>query len=78
MNMELMRLVFPVEMARVERGLCAWCRCKLADVQWRDALSLREAGISGLCQGCQDKVFGTGEEPKEPGDCWDEDVEVAF
>ncbi len=29
---------------------------------FRDALSHREYAISGLCQGCQDEIFGTEEE----------------
>jgi len=29
---------------------------------FRDALSHKEYGISGLCQGCQDGIFGVGEE----------------
>jgi hypothetical protein len=29
--------------------------------KFRDALSQREYTISGLCQNCQDEVFGTGE-----------------
>ena len=28
---------------------------------FRDQLSLTEYGISGFCQKCQDRVFGTGE-----------------
>ena len=32
--------------------------------EFRDALSAKEYRISGLCQGCQDKFFGTGEEEK--------------
>ena len=28
---------------------------------FRDALSKREYSISGLCQNCQDEIFGTGE-----------------
>ena len=35
---------------------CVCCRGR-ADT-FRDALSQKEFGISGLCQGCQDKVFG--------------------
>jgi hypothetical protein len=32
-------------------------------LRWfRDEISKREAGISGLCQGCQDVVFGREEE----------------
>jgi hypothetical protein len=30
--------------------------------KFRDALSAREYSISGLCQACQDKVFGSGED----------------
>ena len=29
---------------------------------FRDALSHKEYGISGLCQGCQDGIFGVEEE----------------
>ena len=29
---------------------------------FRDALSHKEYGISGLCQCCQDGIFGTGED----------------
>ncbi len=29
---------------------------------FRDALSHKEYGITGLCQGCQDGIFGVGEE----------------
>jgi len=28
--------------------------------QFRDEISRREYGISGLCQKCQDEIFGTG------------------
>src|SRR6266487_1160403 len=35
-------------------------------VAFRDELSSREYSISGLCQDCQDSVFGTGEEDEEP------------
>lgn len=43
----------------------AWCIrwnvcvcCGHAAYLFRDLLSLKEADISGLCQDCQDKVFG--------------------
>jgi hypothetical protein len=43
--------------ASVSGNTCAWCRGP-AD-NFRDELSIREYLISGLCQNCQDKIFGT-------------------
>ena len=36
---------------------CPNCGAILANEQWRDDLSRREAEISGLCQECQDEFF---------------------
>ncbi len=38
------------------KGYCPLCSAEVT--QLRDELSLREFGISGLCQACQDSVFG--------------------
>ena len=38
------------------RGFCPMCSEAVTEL--RDNLSLREFGISGLCQACQDSVFG--------------------
>ena len=35
---------------------------------FRDPLSAKEYTISGLCQDCQDSVFGTDDEPEESYD----------
>lgn len=43
------------QVALVERGFCIRCN-KLAG-SFRDELSWKEYGISGLCQRCQDIVF---------------------
>jgi hypothetical protein len=32
--------------------------CKTPNTDFRDVLSLREYHISGMCQNCQDEVFG--------------------
>lgn len=37
-------------------GVCAWCDAP-AD-SFRDDLSRKEYRISGMCQNCQDDVFG--------------------
>ncbi len=36
--------------------------CGKPATEFKDALSRKEYGLSGLCQACQDKVFGGGEE----------------
>jgi len=41
---------------------CVSCG-KLA-TDFRDVVSAREYGISGLCQCCQDKTFGVEDEPE--------------
>lgn len=37
-------------------GMCPTCQGDVTE--FRDALSLKEFGISGMCQKCQDSVFG--------------------
>jgi len=44
------------EAERLERGLCPFCGRRPG--RFRDLLSRREFEISGLCQDCQDEVFG--------------------
>jgi hypothetical protein len=40
----------------IDKGICVSCHQPVG--QFKDNLSYREYGISGLCQACQDKVFG--------------------
>lgn len=40
----------------INAGRCMYCN-NIADT-FRDALSAKEYSISGLCQNCQDEVFG--------------------
>ena len=44
------------EVERVEAGVCATCAGEVGP--FRDDLSCKEYRISGMCQTCQDKVFG--------------------
>ena len=37
---------------------CVSCGAEVSEEGFRDEVSLREFHISGLCQVCQDKVFG--------------------
>ena len=49
----------------IERGWCTTCDCEGIPAHdtffeggyWRDAKSLAEYKISGMCQGCQDEIF---------------------
>ena len=40
-------------------------KCGAHELEFRDELSRKEHGISGVCQSCQDDIFGTDEEGKE-------------
>ena len=42
----------------IENEMCVSCKEDIRD--FRDDLSKREYAISGLCQQCQDGVFGAG------------------
>jgi len=42
----------------VEKKKCPFCKIEINEKDFRDRLSLKEYYISGLCQKCQDKVFG--------------------
>lgn len=39
-------------------GRCPTCQSGISEEDFRDELSKREFGISGMCQSCQDSVFG--------------------
>ena len=49
----------------IERGWCTICDCEGIPTHdeffeggyWKDAKSLDEYKISGICQGCQDEIF---------------------
>ena len=42
----------------IEQGICAGCASDVLDTSFRDELSFKEFTISGLCQKCQDDIFG--------------------
>jgi hypothetical protein len=59
MNKDLMKQCgFTKEVERVEQGKCSCCSKPIYQQDFRDVLSVREYNISGLCQQCQDFVFG--------------------
>lgn len=57
---ELLRsLGFNKQIDRVEHGLCPFCNKKIDPSEFRDKRSRDEYQISGLCQSCQDLMFGS-------------------
>ena len=57
MNPEIMKQAgFTKEVEMVQAGKCPFCGSH--NQSFRDAISLEEFRISGLCQKCQDEVFG--------------------
>jgi hypothetical protein len=44
----------------ISKSICVTCGKPVTD--FKDDLSSREYCISGMCQDCQDKTFGTGDE----------------
>jgi hypothetical protein len=43
-----------------KQAICVFCKQPVS--QFKDVLSRKEYSISGLCQTCQDQVFGGGED----------------
>lgn len=59
MNKKIMEQAgFKEEVKRAEKGSCPFCSAVISEKEFRDELSKKEWKISGLCQKCQDKVFG--------------------
>lgn len=49
---------FGEEVKAVEQKECPICGIKIDMVAFRDELSVKEYEISGICQKCQDDIFG--------------------
>jgi hypothetical protein len=53
---------FGEQVARMDCGVCACCATPIREAGFRDEVSRREFKISGLCQECQDSIFGGSDE----------------
>jgi hypothetical protein len=59
MNKEIMKQAgFDKEVEKVEQGLCPTCSNPIDKSEFRNSISLQEFEISGMCQNCQDSIFG--------------------
>lgn len=53
-------ILFPEGKELKDAGKCPTCEQPVGE--FRDALSRKEFGVSGMCQKCQDSVFGPEED----------------
>jgi len=59
MNKDTMRQAgFSDEVDKVEQGLCPFCSEEIDMDDFREPINVKEYKISGLCQDCQDEIFG--------------------
>ena len=54
----LVAVGFTAHVEAIEKGLCPICRKPIKEQQFRDKKSVHEFEISGMCQNCQDQIFG--------------------
>jgi hypothetical protein len=57
MNIDIIKQVLPEVAELIGEGRCPICKQEV-DKKFRDKLSEVEFEISGLCQKCQDNIFG--------------------
>ena len=50
--------VFTEQAKSIKLGNCPFCKKPVLESDFKDALSKKEYSISGLCQKCQDSIFG--------------------
>ena len=59
MNDDIMRSMgFDKEVDRTKFNLCPLCGNPIKMEDFKDNLSRKEYGISGMCQNCQNDIFG--------------------
>ncbi len=59
MNKQILKqLGFDKEVKAVEENRCPFCNKPIKMADFRNELSKKEYRISGLCQKCQDEMFG--------------------
>lgn len=51
-------VIFPELRQYIENEQCPNCQRKILEEDFRDELSKKEYTFSGLCQACQNKIFG--------------------
>ncbi len=50
--------MFPEQSENIKKGKCSVCGTEINEKDFKDSLSKKEYSISGMCQKCQDDIFG--------------------
>lgn len=59
MNRQIMKAMFPKAIENIDNGKCGLCDKDIdEETEFRDEESKKEFKISGLCQQCQDEIYG--------------------
>lgn len=58
MNIDIIEKLFPKEAGKLKHRKCPTCGADMRNPVFKDKLSEKEFFISGMCQKCQDEVFG--------------------
>jgi hypothetical protein len=59
MNKAIIKTIFGQEVIdKIENQVCPTCDKAIKIEDFRDELSVKEYTISGMCQECQDSIFG--------------------
>lgn len=63
--MNIIQVMIAQKRKAVKSGICPRCGKDASKDAYRDEVSRRESKISGLCQACQDALFGAIKEMEE-------------
>jgi len=66
------KILFPGLQGTIDKEICPLCYTKIKESDFKSRLSLKEYSISGMCQSCQDKTFGSEEKETPYCDCGNE------
>lgn len=50
--------LFPGTTSKIENKICPMCNLKVNEEDFKEEINKREFTISGLCQDCQNQIFG--------------------
>lgn len=57
MNKKIIGQIFSEALESIKHSKCPTCKNEIVMSDFKDDLSIKEYGISGMCQACQDGFF---------------------
>jgi hypothetical protein len=62
MNRDIIKKLFPAMLKHIDNMECPTCGKPIVVEDFKDKLSVKEFGISGMCESCQSKAFHNEDE----------------